>query len=129
MPLIEVLPNSTATATPGWAYVLDTGYDPSKAPIGASGQRKRKNAPVAAAAELSVRQQNKIAKHLDELDRDNHKAVQIELPSKSKDVTARGEQMMMMMMMVIMMMVKIKRTVHVLTSGIDRIARQNDAWS
>jgi len=91
MPLIEVVPNSNATATPGWAYVVDTGYDPSKAPIGAAGPRKRKAAPVAAAAELSVRQQNKIARHLEELDKDNNRAVQIEVPGKPKDVAARGE--------------------------------------
>lgn len=92
MPLIEILPNTTTVAAPGWAYVPDTGYDPSKAPIVPSGARKRaRNAPAAAVAgDTSVRQQNKIARHLAELDKDNHRDVQFAVPGKPRDITAKG---------------------------------------
>ena len=40
MPQIEVLPSTKATPTPGWAYVPDTGYDPSKAPLNPSAPRR-----------------------------------------------------------------------------------------
>ena len=33
MPHVEVLPNSAAAVAPGWTYVVDTGYDPSKVAI------------------------------------------------------------------------------------------------
>ncbi len=91
MPLIEVLPNSTSVSAPGWAYVPDTGYDPSKAPIQPSGARQRaaRNLHVGDGPDLSARQQNAIAKHLAELDKDNYREVTIAIP-KSKDGAGRG---------------------------------------
>ncbi|KAI9722398.1 MAG: hypothetical protein M1828_004765 [Chrysothrix sp. TS-e1954] len=92
MTLVGVLPNSTAPTAPGWAYVPDTGYDPSKAPIVPSGARKRaaRNAHVAAAGDQSARQQSKIARHLADLDKENNKDVQIAVPDKPRDVAKRG---------------------------------------
>jgi len=98
---IEVLPSSKDTATPGYAYVPDTGYDPSKAAIvPSSGSRKRARlAPssstfnntndASSPSTLTARQASKIAKHIADLDRDNHKDVQIAIPNKGKDVGAR----------------------------------------
>ena len=93
MPLIEVLPNSTTASAPGWAYVPDTGYDPSKAAIVPSGSRKRatRTLPVAANGDLSARQQSKLNRHLTELDKENHKDLQIIVPDKPRDVAKRGE--------------------------------------
>ncbi len=93
MPLIEVLPNSTTTVAPGWAYVPDTGFDPSKAPIVPSGARKRttRTAPVAARGALSATQQSKIAKYLVDLDKDSLRDVQIVVPNRPRDIAARGE--------------------------------------
>ena len=60
MPQIEVLPNKSSAPAPGWAYVADTGFDPSKAPIQPSGPRQRAARQVGAlsAGEGSVRQNN-----------------------------------------------------------------------
>jgi len=97
---IEVLPSSKDTATPGYAYVTDTGYDPSKAAIvPSSGSRKRarlasssssfNNANDASSpSALTARQASKIAKHIADLDRDNHKDVQIAIPNKGRDVVS-----------------------------------------
>jgi zinc finger HIT domain-containing protein 1 len=94
MPLIEVLPQTTTTSAPGWAYVPDTGYDPSKAPILPSGARQRAATRITAVGdgETSVRQQNAITKHLIELDKDNHRDVVIAIPTKKKgrDAAERG---------------------------------------
>ncbi|KAI9781150.1 MAG: hypothetical protein M1839_006258 [Geoglossum umbratile] len=80
-PLIEILPNtSTATTAPGWAYVLDTGLnDPSKAsPLQPAGPRQRNARNNAAGGqETTARQNNAVLKHLAELERDNHREVQI----------------------------------------------------
>ena len=92
MPHIEVLPNSSAASAPGWAYVPDTGFDPSKAAIQPSGSRHRAARNVAAAGghERSVRQNNAILKHLADLDRDNHRDVQIPVPVRQRDGAGRG---------------------------------------
>jgi zinc finger HIT domain-containing protein 1 len=97
---IEVLPSGKDNLQPGYAYVPDTGYDPSKAAIVPSGSRKRArlaHQPSTSAStdpnkisQLSARQASKIAKHLADLDRENHKDVQIVVPNKSKDIGVKG---------------------------------------
>lgn len=91
MPTIEVLPNSTSTTTPGWAYVPDTGYDPSKAPIQPTGVRKRaaRNAGVGGDT-TGARQNTAVLKHLAELDKDNHRDVHIPVPVRQRDGAGRG---------------------------------------
>ncbi|MCJ1480997.1 hypothetical protein MMC06_001153 [Schaereria dolodes] len=90
MPLIEVLPNSSSISAPGWAYVPDTGYDPSKAAIQPSGARKR-NARISGitGGDTTARQNNALLKRLADLDKDNHKDVQITLPPKQKGAGGR----------------------------------------
>ncbi|MCJ1281791.1 hypothetical protein MMC26_001114 [Xylographa opegraphella] len=90
MPTIEVLPNSTSISAPGWTYVPDTGYDPSKAPIQA-GPRKR-NARIAgnSGGDTTARQNNAILKRLADLDKDNSKDVHIAIPNKQKEGGGRG---------------------------------------
>ena len=88
MPGIEVLPNSTSISAPGWAYVPDNGFDPSKTAIQPSGARKRAARTAGlAAGDTTARQQNAISKHLLELDKDNHRDVQIPVPARFKDKT------------------------------------------
>jgi zinc finger HIT domain-containing protein 1 len=84
MPHIEELPTTARAAAPGWSYVVDTGYDPSKAAINPS-SRKRVRASVAGLSQgdLTIRQQTAIQRHLDDLDKDSHKPVNI-APPKSK---------------------------------------------
>ena len=92
MPLIEVLPNSSSISAPGWAYVPDTGYDPSKAAIQPSGARKRTARKSGiAGGDTTVRQNNALLKRLADLDKDNHKDLQIPLPTKQKDAAGRGK--------------------------------------
>ncbi|KAF2835855.1 hypothetical protein M501DRAFT_301380 [Patellaria atrata CBS 101060] len=85
MPLIEELPNTGATAAPGWAYVADTGYDPSKVAINPSGTRNRaaRNGPAVSGSELSARQQKVIDQRLAELHKDGPK-VAIILPESKR---------------------------------------------
>ena len=93
MPLIQELPVAKGShSAPGWAYVPDTGYDPSKAPIVPSGSRNRKarNVNLSSSNDISARQQHKIDQHLASLDRENHKDVQIVVPNRPKDVASRG---------------------------------------
>ncbi|KAI9834422.1 MAG: hypothetical protein M1838_005497 [Thelocarpon superellum] len=94
MPHIEVLPNSASAPAPGWAYVPDTGFDPSKAPIQASGSRQRAARQVAVAGghEGSVRQHNAILRHLADLDKDNHREVQIPVPVRQRDGAGRASR-------------------------------------
>ncbi|KAF1808368.1 hypothetical protein P152DRAFT_224282 [Eremomyces bilateralis CBS 781.70] len=82
MPSIEVLPASGSASAPGWAYVPDTGYDPSKVPINPSGARKRaaRNVPTASTGVLNSRQQLAIQRRIAELDRDNPTNVHIPVP-------------------------------------------------
>lgn len=92
MPRIEIVPNSTSVSAPGWAYVPDNGYDPSKVAIQPSGARKRAaRASGLGIGDNTTRQQNAVLKHLADLDKDSHRDVQIVLPSKQKDALSRGE--------------------------------------
>lgn len=91
MPQIEVVPNSTSISAPGWAYVPDNGYDPSKIAIQPTGARKRAaRSSGLTGGDTTTRQQNAIFKHLAELDKDNHRDVQILLPNKQKDNANKG---------------------------------------
>jgi zinc finger HIT domain-containing protein 1 len=91
MPRIEVIPHSNSVSAPGWAYVPDNGYDPSKVAIQPSGARKRAaRASGAAVGDATNRQQNAVLKHLADLDKENHRDVQVAVPSKHKDTTSRG---------------------------------------
>ncbi|KAL8808454.1 MAG: hypothetical protein Q9182_000004 [Xanthomendoza sp. 2 TL-2023] len=86
MPSIEILPNSTSITAPGWAYVPDNGYDPSKTAIQPSGARKRAaRTSTIAGSDTTARQQNAVLKHLLELDKDNHRDVQIPVPARFKE--------------------------------------------
>ncbi|KAL8930721.1 MAG: hypothetical protein Q9208_000262 [Pyrenodesmia sp. 3 TL-2023] len=88
MPGIEVLPNSTSISAPGWAYVPDNGYDPSKAAIQPSGARKRAaRAAGIGGGDTTTRQHNATLRHLAELDKDNHRDVQIPVPARFKEKT------------------------------------------
>ncbi|KAI4185982.1 MAG: hypothetical protein L6R41_003788 [Letrouitia leprolyta] len=89
MPGIEILPNSTSITAPGWAYVPDNGYDPSKVAIQPSGARKRA-ARIAGitSGDTTTRQNNATLKHLAELDKDNYRDVQIPVPARSKEKAA-----------------------------------------
>ncbi|KAL9598490.1 MAG: hypothetical protein Q9219_004463 [cf. Caloplaca sp. 3 TL-2023] len=86
MPGIDILPNSTSISAPGWAYVPDNGFDPSKAAIQPSGARKRAaRIGGVAGGDTTTRQNNATLKHLAELDKDNYRDVQIPVPARLKE--------------------------------------------
>lgn len=88
MPQIEVVPNSTTGATPGWAYVPDSRFDPSQAAIKPTGGRKRGARDLGAGGRVdkTSRQNAEIVKHLAALDRENHReAVHIPIPTKKQE--------------------------------------------
>ncbi|PVI06931.1 hypothetical protein DM02DRAFT_513810 [Periconia macrospinosa] len=83
MPHVEVLPNSTATIAPGWTYVVDTGYDPSKVAINPKNKKRAAAQPRARGeGELTSRQQLAIARRIAELNRDNDPKQTIDVPGK-----------------------------------------------
>lgn len=91
MPHIEVVPNSSSISAPGWAYVPDNGYDPSKIAIQPSGARKRAaRTSGIAGGDTTTRQQNAIVKRIAELDKDNSRDVQIQISTKQKDGANRS---------------------------------------
>ncbi|KAB2580847.1 Hit finger domain [Lasiodiplodia theobromae] len=81
MPHIEVIPiTSGAAPAPGWAYVPDTGYDPSKVAINPSARKRTARQNVGGAPDLTARQQTQLHKRIAELDQDNQK--EVALPAK-----------------------------------------------
>jgi zinc finger HIT domain-containing protein 1 len=82
MPHVEVLPNSAASVAPGWTYVVDTGYDPSKVAINPKNKKRAAAAPggLRGENELSARQQTAIARRIAELERDNDPKQSIPVP-------------------------------------------------
>ncbi|PYH85050.1 hypothetical protein BO82DRAFT_328400 [Aspergillus uvarum CBS 121591] len=84
---VELLPGSTTHVTPGWTYVADRGFDPAKAAITPTIGRKR-GIRDPGRTDLSSRQTNAIIRHLAELDRENHRDVQIQVPVRQKEPAA-----------------------------------------
>ncbi|KAL2815779.1 hypothetical protein BDW59DRAFT_153699 [Aspergillus cavernicola] len=82
---VEIIPNTSSTATPGWTYVRDKGFDPAKAAIAPSLGRKR-GIRDTGRTELSSRQTNAIVRHLAELDRENpNNAPLVPVPARQRD--------------------------------------------
>ncbi|KAJ4365892.1 hypothetical protein N0V83_008514 [Neocucurbitaria cava] len=84
MPHVEVLPNSAASVAPGWTYVVDRGYDPSKVALNPKNKKRAAAAPggLRGENELSARQQTAIARRIAELERDNDPKQAIAVPGK-----------------------------------------------
>ncbi|GAM89326.1 hypothetical protein ANO11243_073630 [Dothideomycetidae sp. 11243] len=77
---IEELQSSAKAAAPGWSYVVDTGYDPSKVAINPTSRKRLRTGPAESSSDLTLRQQTAIQRHLAELDKDSHKEVIIPVP-------------------------------------------------
>ncbi|OCL14089.1 hypothetical protein AOQ84DRAFT_59542 [Glonium stellatum] len=91
MPQIEILPNTGAAPAPGWAYVPDTGYDPSKVAINPKDRKRIATRPGGGPSgnELSARQQTAIQRRLAELEKDNNSREAITIPGKAKSGGAK----------------------------------------
>ncbi|KAF2148890.1 hypothetical protein K461DRAFT_297375 [Myriangium duriaei CBS 260.36] len=77
---IEELQSSAKAAAPGWSYVVDTGYDPSKVAINPTSRKRLRTGQPESASDLTLRQQTAIQRHLAELDKDSHREVSIPTP-------------------------------------------------
>lgn len=79
--VIEVA--STATKnTPGWAYVPDTGPALSAALQPANRKRVARKQTTLSFSDLSAREETRIRKDLEALDRDSHKDANIPIPPR-----------------------------------------------
>ena len=80
--VIEIA-GATTKSTPGWAYVPDTGPALAAGLQPANRKRAARNQPALSFSDLSARQETRIRKDLEALDRDNHKDLNIPIPPKS----------------------------------------------
>jgi zinc finger HIT domain-containing protein 1 len=76
------LASTTTKTTPGWAYVPDTGPAVPAALQPANRKRAARNQPALSLSDLSAREETKIRKDLEALDRDSHKDVNIPIPPR-----------------------------------------------
>ncbi|KAK4217707.1 hypothetical protein QBC37DRAFT_414431 [Rhypophila decipiens] len=79
--VIEVASTKTKNA-PGWAYVPDVGPSPSAAALQPANRKRARNQTALSLSDLSARQDAKIRKELEALDRDIHKDAAIPIPTK-----------------------------------------------
>lgn len=88
---VQELPTAKSISTPGWAYVPDTGINPSVTALQPSrAKRVARNLPNASAHETSAKQDAKILRELAALNKESHKDVQIPVPVKQRDNAGRG---------------------------------------
>ncbi|KAK1636943.1 hypothetical protein BDP81DRAFT_319893 [Colletotrichum phormii] len=82
------LASNKVTNAPGWAYVPDTGLNPAAAALQpANRKRAARSKANPSASDLTVRQEAKIRKELEQLDRDGGRDASIPIPAKA----ARGQ--------------------------------------
>ncbi|KAK4681754.1 hypothetical protein QC764_110220 [Podospora pseudoanserina] len=83
--VIEVASTATKT-TPGWAYVPDTGPSLSATALQPKNRKRaaRNTQPGLSLSDLTARQENKLRKDLEALNRDNQRDVNIPVPSSSR---------------------------------------------
>ncbi|AEO66021.1 uncharacterized protein THITE_2113748 [Thermothielavioides terrestris NRRL 8126] len=79
--VIEIA-STTTKSTPGWAYVPDTAPALPAAVHSTSRKRAARNQPALTLSDLSAREETRIRKELEALDRDNPKDVNIPIPPR-----------------------------------------------
>lgn len=79
--VIEVASTTTKT-TPGWAYVPDTGPTPPAALQPINRKRAARNQPALSLPDLSAREETRLRKDLEALDRDSNRDVNIPIPPR-----------------------------------------------
>jgi zinc finger HIT domain-containing protein 1 len=79
--VIEIA-STTTKNTPGWAYVPDTGPALPAALQPTNRKRAARNQPALSLSDLSAREETRIRKDLEALDRDNHRDVHIPIPPR-----------------------------------------------
>ena len=86
--LEEVVETGKKPSQPGWDYVVDTGFDPSKAPITPA---NKKRTTKASSRDTTAKQNAAILRRLNELEKDNAREVQIPVPSRQKEGAGRSK--------------------------------------
>lgn len=87
MPTVQELPHSKTFTTPGWAYVPDTAYpDPSKAPLAPTARKRAARSTTTLTGPNTPSTDTRLAatiqKHINELDKESSRDVQINLSGK-----------------------------------------------
>lgn len=78
------LASAKTTSAPGWAYVPDTGALPGANALQPANRKRARNAPAGVTAgDLTARQEAKIRKEIEALERDGGKDNSIPIPAKS----------------------------------------------
>jgi zinc finger HIT domain-containing protein 1 len=77
------LASTKTTNAPGWAYVPDTAINPAAAIQPTNRKRAARNQGNLSSSDASARQDAKIRRELEALNRDNQKDVNIPIPPKT----------------------------------------------
>ncbi|KAF3077461.1 Threonine--tRNA ligase, cytoplasmic [Trichoderma lentiforme] len=84
------LASAKTTSAPGWAYVPDTGALPGANALQPANRKRARNAPAGVTAgDLTARQEAKIRKEIEALERDGGKDNSIPIPAKSSKATGK----------------------------------------
>ncbi|GKT41968.1 uncharacterized protein ColSpa_02149 [Colletotrichum spaethianum] len=77
------LASAKVTSAPGWAYVPDTGVNPAAAALQPTNRKRAARGKAnPSASDLTVRQEAKIRKELEQLDRDGGRDASIPIPAR-----------------------------------------------
>jgi hypothetical protein len=79
--VIEIASTTTKT-TPGWAYVPDTGPTVPAALQPTNRKRAARNQPALTLSDLSAREETRLRKELEALDKESHRDVNIPIPPR-----------------------------------------------
>ena len=79
------LASAKTTSAPGWAYVPDTGINPATAALQPANRKRARNAnaPGVNVGDLSARQEARIRKEVEALDKDANRDNTIPIPTRS----------------------------------------------
>lgn len=87
---VQELPNAKSINAPGWAYVPDTGINPSVAALQPSRAKRVARIGPSYAQDTTAKQDAKILRELAALDKESHKDIQIPVPIRHRDNAGRG---------------------------------------
>lgn len=90
---VQEIPTSRGKVEPGWAYVADTGINPSQAALRPTNQKRARNLTTAGGAatsqDLYTKQDAKTLRELAQLEKDSFRDAQISIPVRN-GVVGRG---------------------------------------
>lgn len=75
--------SAKTTSAPGWAYVPDTSYQPASSSIQLTNRKRARNAAGPSIGDLSARQENRIRKEVEALQKDGARDNTIPVPTRS----------------------------------------------